>query len=619
MKRLRSLDFSTSPAGAVAWITYSRLASGLIGAGVLLLLLSTTMGGNLLGKQVVDGVTRATSSFRAAGADTTVQYAEYTTVPANAALRDLPTHPADKLSPYMNPAAVASSNTSPEVLEQFHDLLSQFAQRQGQDDNFTVRVIDGRTNELLELYELEGLRTRYRDGESLEWRIVDQERRKATQRLVDKYDDQGIPREDIVVRWGRANQIQQAQERNRPYQAYEIQLAHYLDLSLLPTQIATVETFNQDDLVSPVGARSRYQMMPWILRRSGVNEYSLSTEAGSRVEVEEAHHPLLTLEPAFLLLRGYINAVGHEIPGLSAYHTGPGNIYKLYRHFYTSSSHFTPSSSVVDAYMWALTEGFDTVSENSTFGSYSRGYVPSAYGALSALDQRPLDLSESMRAIRAQLRPGTSVMLRDVLTVLDTTSRTFDWGHVAEESTTYDRFRAFNKHMDLPSSSDGSVPTAGNVKVVSTIDGKSIRFFLPLGAPEALKEAGLDVIDPDLSFRFDGSTFTPPSEGQRTVWDKRYDALVDDIKDFGFTPSNRQKLLDLHDKFKELAEENPTRYRKRQLDIIQTHRRIWRSNPWEDLSDLTMQVSGYRKMPVQPPIEIPMRTPSTSFLDQLRP
>lgn len=620
MKRLRSLDFSTSLSDPVSSSRKRRLAAGLTGVCLLLLVGGTLLGGTSLGNHMVSRVGNATASFRSMVADTTIQYTGYTTVPANATLRDLPIHPADKLSPYMNPAAAATSATNPDVLRKFHDLLSQFAQRQAQDDNFTVRVIDRRTNDLLELYVLDDLRARYRQGEELEWRMVDRERRTVTRELVDKYDDEDVPREDIIVRWGRANQIEQAQKRNRPYQAYEIQLAHYLGLSLLPTQMGTVETFNQDDLVSPVGARSRYQMMPWILRRSGVNEYSLSTETGSGVSVEEAHHPLLALEPAYLLLRGYINAVGHEIPGLSAYHTGPGNIYKLYRHYYTSSSHYTPSSTVVDAYMWAVTDGFETVSNGSSFGAYSRGYIPSAYGALTANDRTPIDFSQSFRGVQVQLKPSAQVSLSTLLTTLDSTSQSFDWGRAAEESTTYDRFRAFNRHFDLPSTDDESIPSAGNVQLVSTVDGKAIRFFLPLGAPDALRSAGLDVIAPDLSFRFDQSTYTPRSEEQRTVWDKRYDDLVEDIKGFGFTPANRKTLLELHDKFEELAEENPTRYRQRQLDIIRTHRRIWRSNPWDELSDLTMQVSGQNKMPVQPPVEIPVRdTGSPSWLGRLLP
>jgi hypothetical protein len=626
MKALRSLDFfqDDDPVDRTATARYGRrmLALGVLGTAVLVLTLSLTTGGSALGTQMVSRVSQAAQSLRGLVADTTIQYARYSTLPANPVLRELPSHPADKLSPYMNPAADPSSVANPEVLREFHALLDQFAQRQAVDDNFTVRVLDRRTDSLLELYEFEELRRQYRRGEPVEWRVVDDQRREATRRLVDKYEDRGVPVEDIIVRWGRSDQIALAQQRDQPYQAYEIQLAHYLDLSLLPTQMGTVETFNQDDLVSTAGARSRYQMMPWILRRSGVNEYDLRTAGGAAVEVEEAHHPLLTLEPAFLLLKGYINAVGHEIPGLSAYHTGPGNIYKLYRYYLSESPYYTSNSTVTDAYIWAATEGFETVREGTSFGPFSRGYIPSAYGALTAQDRQPLDLSTSIRTLRAQLRPGTALSLDTLLTVLDTTSRAFDWGPAATEPTTYERFRTLNRHFDLPAPTDSgaALPADGNVQLVSTVDGKAVRFFLPLGAPEALRAAGLDVIDPELSFRFDGSTYTPPSPEQRTKWDRRYDTLVDDIKHFGFTPENRKRLLDLHEKFEALVEESPTPYRKRQLDIIQTHRRIWLSNPWEELSDLTMQITGQNDMPVQPPIEIPTEQDTMSSpLQQLLP
>ena len=215
-----------------------------------------------------------------------------------------------------------------------------------------------------------------------------------------------------------------------------------------------------------------------------------------------------------------------------------------------------------------------------------------------------------MQAVRAQLKPGTELMLSDLITVLDTTARSFDWGPAADEPTTYARFRAFNRHFELPASDDGTVPSAGNVRLVSTVDGRSVRFFLPLGGPDALRRAGLDVISPELSFTFDGSTYTPPTRRERTKWDRKYDALVDDIKHFGFTNKNRKRLLYLHEKFETLAEKNPSHYRRRQLNIINTHRRIWLSSPWTELSDLTMQVTGRKKTPAQPPVKIKTDTPS---------
>lgn len=608
MNFLRQLVSDALPsATGLSPLWAKRLAAGLIGGVLLIVLLATRAGTVSLGQQLLTRASNAAASVQSLMvADTTSWNAP--SLPT-ADLRTLPSHPSTALSPYMTPGADRPAVANPSVLSDFHALLDQFARRQAEDDNFSVRVIDRRTDETLEVYELADRRQRFEAGASIDWRALDDRRREITRALVDEYERQGVPLEDIIVRWGRANQIAEAQKRNRPYQAYEIQLAHALGLSLLSTQVGTVETFNQDDLVSPAGAKSRYQMMPWILRRSGVNEYDLPTSGGSTVAVEEAHHPLLTMEPAFLLLRGYVNAVGHEIPGLSAYHTGPGNIYMLYRKYFTESAHYEPSATVADAYVWAVSEGFDTVREETSFGPFSRGYVPSLHGALKAQTQRPIDLSETVRAARVQLKPGARISLREVLTVLDTTDHAFSWGPAVDEPTTYARFRALNKHVDLPESASSRVPDAGNVHLVSTIDGKGVRFFLPPKAPQALREAGLNVLDPDLTFRFNESTFAPPTEAQQTRWDERYDALVRDIADFGFTPKNRDRLLTLHEKFEALAEETPSRYRQRQLDIIRTHRRIWRSNPWDKLSELTMKMTGRQSAPTQPPTEIPSQPP----------
>lgn len=533
-------------------------------------------------------------------------------------LRTLDLHPARTLQPYFPPGAPTRGTASPSVLHSFHDLLDQFARRQGVDDNFTVRVIDRRSHETLEAYELTSLRTQHRADDTADWEEIDDQRRNATERLVDKYEARGIPLEDIIVRWGRANQVDRAHERGAPYATYEIQLARALGLSLLATEVATVETFNQDDLVSGAGARSRYQMMPWILRKSGVHQYRLYTKGGAPISVKEELHPLLTLEPAFLLLRGYVNAVGHELPGLSAYHTGPGNIFKLYRHYYTKSEHFSVASTVADAYIWAITDGFPIVRENSSFGPYSRGYIPSLHGALQANERGLPDSSETMRAARVQLRPGTSVTLDVLLTTLDSTNHSLQWGPASDEPTLYHRFRALNPHLDLPAkaSPSGGVPANGNVRLVPSIEGKAVHVFLPLQAPEALRTAGLDVINPNTTKRFDETTYRPPTDEQKTLWDRQYAALVEDISQFGFTPKNRERLLSLHDKFAALAEETPSPYRQRQLDIIQTHRRLWLSGPWEDLSALTMRVMG--RVPTHPPIDLtPMDLSPTQYLPAL--
>ena len=608
MKRFRNLPFFSSrdPVPSVSSWDRPVLALSLVG-----MLVVAGLGVGLpdtLAQRLASPFRTLTMSAAPAAADpdTTLDQADAIR------LRNLSSHPEVRYRSYFSPSIFGNATPEASVRAQFHDLLDLYMKRQGVDDNYTLRVRDKRTGEVLEVHTLRALRARYGTSASVDWREIDDNRRRATRRLVDKHVARGVPKEAITVRWGRANQVQHAHERDAPYKEYEVRLAQYLDLSLLPTEIGTVETFNQDDLVSPVGARSRYQMMPWIMRRLGVNTYRLRTERGSWLRVREEWHPLLTLEPAFTLLRGYVNAVGHEIPGLSAYHTGPGNIYTIFRLYYTESRRFDPSATVVDAYLWALTDGFETVRKQSSFGPYSRGYVPSAYGALTATDNHPLEPSQTVRAARVQLRPGAQVSLESLLAVMDTTTQSLDWGPMADRPSLYARFRAMNPHIDLPASSDGELPPRGNVRLVPSMDGDAVRFFLPLGAPALLRAAGLDVLDTSKTFRFDETTFAASDSSETSVWDRRYDALVDDIRDFGFTPENRERLLTLYEKFVTLADAHPdSHFRQMQLGIIRTHRRIWTSDVWQKLSDATMIATGRTPMPVQPPASLPIAAPDT--------
>lgn len=536
-------------------------------------------------------------------------------------LRQLPTHPDIVHREYLNPSLVENAADSASLVFQFRQLLNLYEKRQGVDDNFTLRVFDNRSGDILEVYTMHRERTAYRRGERMEWEAIDRKRRRLTQDLVDKYEARGIPNEAISVKWGRADQVRESHVADQPYVEYEMRLARYLDLSLLPIEIGTVETFNQDHLVSSVGARSRYQLMPFILRRNGLHRYWLRTESGKLIRVRDERHPLLALEPAFLLMRGYVNSVGHEIPGISAYHTGPGNIYKLYRLFLSASEgRLRADSDVMDAYMWAVTEGYDHVSDHSTFGPYSRGYVASAYGALRATDTEVIDTTRTIRTARVQLKPGRSVSLAQLLDTLHAAGAPLDWGSQSTSQSLYNRFRALNPHFDLPDATGEDVPSTGNVRLISATRGRAVHFFLPLGAPAILDRAGLDVIDHDATFRFDTDTYAPPV-GQRTQWDRAYDDLVASIKQFGFTEANRERLLVLHEKFEELAEANPSHYRRTQLKIIETHRRIWLSNPWEELSQRATLAMGHLSLPVQPPTTLepsPMavRPPTTVTLQQ---
>ncbi len=521
-----------------------------------------------------------------------------------------PLHPDLRFQPYSAGALLgdAESSTTIQRIKAFRELLDLYATRQGEDDNFTIRVSDERSWNTLEVVVLDEERRKFERSGRLDWEEVDKLRRRETRRLVEKWTKRGVPRSAIAVKWGRQNQIRDARERDLPYLFYEMRLAEAMGLSLLATEIGTVETFNDDRLVSSVGARGRYQMMPAVLRRNDLHRYTLRTAAKHRVSVAEEWHPLLTMEPAFIWLKGYANAVGHEIPGLSAYHAGPGNIFKAYRDFMAHKARFGPASNVVDAYVWTITDGFDTVSRGSSFGSYSRGYIPSLYGSLRAVEAWPVDFSQTVVAERVQLKPGKSIYLGQLLRKLGTEDPRLSWSDGLSRVGAYDRFRLLNPHFNLPTSQRPGVPVAGDVRLVSSIGGVPVRFFLPLGASEVLRDAGFDLLDLRQTERFDWNTYPDPLP-EKTTWDHEYDALVQDIGLFGFTRENRARLQSLANQFERLAEAKPTPFRLRQLDVIRIHKGVWQTSEWEHLASTTARATA--GFPPRPPIEarVPIERP----------
>ena len=479
------------------------------------------------------------------------------------------------------------------LIRNFRDFLALYVQRQGEDDNFTLRVTDSRTGEVLEIHRMNPDDGAWRDapGAPRDWDLVDQQRRRRTRALVDKYVRQGVPRKAITVKWGRKNQVIEARARELPYIEYEIRLARLLGLSLLATETGTVETFNRDDLISSTGARGRYQIMPFLLRLNDIRRYRLGVAAGGGVRVYEERHPLLTMEAAFATIAGYRNAVGHEIPGLSAYHAGPGNIFMLYRNFLEKGGEFrTPGSTVVDAYLWAITDGFDQL-PSSRFRGYSRSYVATAYGSLQATDGLPIDKTAAAQVERVQLRSGERIRLGVLLGLLAETD--------LEQAAAYDRFREQNPHFLLPERPEGHLgaPPQGDAQLVSRAGDANVRFFLPAGSVDALRAAGFDGLDPEKTFRFGRDAYggTPWSFAaggearapERTAWDRRYDELVQDISRFGFTRENRDRLDVLADRFEALAKEQPSFYRDMQRKIIRTHHRLWHSDTFDQLAAVT--------------------------------
>ncbi|MDX1418701.1 MAG: hypothetical protein R3181_01935 [Rubricoccaceae bacterium] len=468
----------------------------------------------------------------------------------------------------------------------FRYRLDMYQKAYGEDDNFTIRVLDERSGETLEVFTLRDLKAQYQATGEVNWNDVDfPARRAATRQLIDKWAARGVPRSAITIRWGRADQVAEARDRDAPFIQYEIQLARRLGLSLLATEIGTVETFNQDWLVSPVGAESRFQLMPDIMRLFDVDQYRIPTVGGAAVDVLEQRHPLLAMEPSLMLVRAYSNAVGHELPGVSAYHTGPGNIFHLYQAYLRAHAANPPiGGHVSNAYMWGVTDGFERVDAQSSFGPESRAYVMKAYGALRATEGKTIDPAETFRGDLVQIAPGRSITLDRLLTALGGADR-LEWdvpgdAEVASLSL-YERFRRMNPHFDLPTSS-GDVPPNGNLVLTETAGETPIQFFLPLGADDVLRRVGLDVIGE--VFTFDENTYRVDAD-EITPVDRAYEQLVRDTGRFGFSMENKARLDRIATQLQTLAEQYPdSRYRQTQAKIARIHRGVWGTRAFRDLA-----------------------------------
>ena len=491
--------------------------------------------------------------------------------------------------------------------------LDMYKKAYGVDDNFTVRVLDDRTGKTLEVATLTEARDRFNGTGQAAWDEANRDRRVLTRSLREKWLAYGIPKKSIVIRWGYKNQTAEARERDAPYIDYEAQLARRLGLSVLATEIGTVETFNQDKLVSSAGARSRYQMMPDILRMFDVEQYSLTAANGRTVSVKEEHHPLLSMEPAMMLVRAYANSVGHELPGISAYHTGPGNIFKLYQQYLKAHPEMARARGkhVSDAYMWGVTDGFERVDAVSSFGPHSRVYVLKAYGSLRATEDERIDPGTSRRVERVQVRPGASVSLGRILTALDGKDGRVTWDDDLTELSLYERFRQLNPHIALPASPSGALAASGDVRFTATSGTSNVRFFLPDGATDVLRRVGLDVIG--TVTEFDERTFLlDPSE--KTGADLAYEKLVEDTGRFGFTRANQARMDRIHDDLQSLARQQPdSRYRQTQAKIARIHRSIWRTKAFRNLvatTEALYATSARARMDREDMTAIPARPPA---------
>ena len=471
----------------------------------------------------------------------------------------------------------------------FHRLLKLFADRYGTDDNFTSRVTDNRDYSTLEISTLKSERQKLmKSGISPEWDRIDKLRANEMNRLVDKWQGQGIPNKAITITWGRLNQVFVARKRDEPYIEYELRLARRHGLSSLATELGTVETFNNDYMISSVGASSRYQFMPDHLRRIGVHQYKIKATNGKVRSVNEERNPLFLLEEKIILLRAYANAVGHEIPGISSYNTGPANIYNIYRKYLRNADVLPGEENVADAFAWGLTKGFDIVSKGSSFKRQSRAFFPSVYGAFRAIEHVPINFSKTMEVERLTMKARGRINLSTLLATLRKSDEYLYWGYGnGAAKNFYDKFRALNPHISLPRSGDEneSIPKGANLVLTSPSNRIRMRIFLPIGSLEVLKRAGHDVFDESKTTRFDDSTFADPAKnGDKTLYDYEYENLVKSAESFDFTTENYEKLKKLKATFLKMAEDNPSSYRIAQAKVIKIHVDMWSVKPWRTLA-----------------------------------
>jgi len=483
---------------------------------------------------------------------------------------------------------LADTNLYPPGFKDFYDLLILHNARYAEDDNFTMRVIHNESGKVLERHILTDARSAFLATGSADWDRVDQKRRAAMRGLLDKFDKRGYRRSDLTVTWGRLNQVFEARKRAEPFLAYELRLARMHRLSALSTELSTVETFNKDWLISTAGARGRYQFMPEYTRRFGLHRFKVNSSTRQVYWVREERHPLLTMEYAFMIMRAYSNTVGHELPGLSAYNTGVGNIFSVCRLYLMRERPNPDSASVFDAYSWAVTTGFDEVRRQTTFGRQSRAYLPSVVAAYRAVEHLPVDLSRTMRAELVTMRRGASITLVEMLEILK--KHDLDWTPY-DSTSIYDAFRSFNSHIELPRpSASRRIPNGANLKLANPSRTLSLRFFLPIGSTEILKKAGKDVFDGDELRIFDDNTYADPAEThQKSLLDWEYERLVARIGRFGFTKEIRTRVSEIAGQMEKLAEAKPTPYRRSQAIIAGMHVRLWSYGPWLKLEQAVSQ------------------------------
>lgn len=220
---------------------------------------------------------------------------------------------------------------------------------------------------------------------------------------------------DLSWRIGSADQIPKALDRASPFIPYleSIGLRYGLDRD---TWLIAI----QESLFTPSVVSSAACEGPFQLNRDNARNAGLILPKGrgnNRTNVNESLHPILAAEAAFGLLRSYVYHTGGFFTGMSAYHTGPGNLAQMRSKQIANADwkapsrvtalddwqaqqltaleylvmpdadENTPGTEAADAFSWIVTEGWQMPTNRTTFKKESARYVPRFMGLRNAIDR----------------------------------------------------------------------------------------------------------------------------------------------------------------------------------------------------------------------------------------
>jgi len=218
---------------------------------------------------------------------------------------------------------------------------------------------------------------------------------------------------DLSWRIGSADQIPKALDRASPFIPYLEAIGLRYGLDRDTWLIAIQESLFTPNVVSSAACEGPFQLNRHNARNAGL---ILPKGRGSnKTNVNESLHPILAAEAAFGLLRSYVYHTGGFFTGMSAYHTGPGNLAQMRSQQIANAdwktpSHVTalddwqaeqlaaleylvmpdadentPGTEAADAFSWIVTEGWQMPTNRTTFKKESARYVPRFMGLRNAL------------------------------------------------------------------------------------------------------------------------------------------------------------------------------------------------------------------------------------------